>query len=556
MRTFLIGAGRRKAPRKTGSKVSVPALPLFGIALAMNGCALGPDFLPPAATVQDNWIEKGDRRVSNRELKTNWWRAFKDPTLDTLVHLAAEQNLPVQIAGLRILEARAELGIAVGEMFPQQQEGSGAATWNIISRRAANKADLPKHHFADYSIGFDATWEIDFWGRYRRNIEAADATMMRTIADYDNALVSITAEVAHAYAEIRKYEVLLEIARENVRLQKEGLQIAEARFNAGATSELDVAQQKALLENTIASIPFLQTQLQQWKNALSVLLGLPPGGADGLLHGPQRIPTASPRVSVGVPAELLRRRPDVRAVEMNAAAESARIGVAESDLYPRFFLFGDIGVQSSDVAKLFAPGSMFLTAGPSFRWSILNYGRIANNIRAQDARFQQALVAYEDVVLKAAREAENALIAFLKAQQRAAALQRSVVAARRAVDLSFIQYREGAENFQRVLDAQTRLLNGRNSLAETRSEIAFDLIALYKALGGGWEIGDIKPIVPEAMQAQMMNRTDWGNLLPAPKVPPAEALPLPTPAGQMLPVAPLPPDFEAAPMPPGRPANP
>ena len=529
---------------------------MLGIALTMSGCAVGPDFLPPAAPVQDNWIEKGDKRVSNRELKTNWWRAFKDPTLDTLVHLAAEQNLPVQIAGLRILEARAKLGIAVGEMFPQQQEGSGAATWNNISKRAANKADLPTHAFADYSIGFDAAWEIDFWGRYRRNVEASDATMMRTIADYDNALVSITAEVAHAYAEIRKYEVLLEIARENVRLQKEGLQIAEARFHSGATSELDVVQQKALLENTIALVPQWQQNLQQWKNALSVLLGLPPGGVDGLLHGPQRIPTASPKVSVGVPAELLRRRPDVRAAEMNAAAESARIGVAESDLYPRLFLFGDIGVQASDVAKLFAPGSMFLTVGPSFRWSILNYGRIANNIRAQDARFQQALVAYEDIVLKAAREAEDALIAFLKGQQRAAALQRSVDAAKRAVDLSLIQYREGAENFQRVLDAQTRLLDERNSLAGTRSEIAFDLIALYKALGGGWEVGDGKPIVPEAMQAQMMNRTDWGNLLPAPTPPPAEALPLPTPAGQMPPVAPLPPDFEAAPMPPGRPANP
>jgi len=560
MRTLFLNACRKRTPRKPewvlSSTAHSRALPLLGFALAMSGCAVGPDFLPPAAPVQDNWIEKGDKRVSNRELKTNWWRAFKDPTLDKLVHLAAEQNLPVQIAGLRILEARAQLGIAIGEMFPQQQEGSGAATWNNISKRAANKADLPTHAFADYSIGFDAAWEIDFWGRYRRNVEASDATMMRTIADYDNALVSITAEVAHAYAEIRKYEVLLEIARENVRLQKEGLQIAEARFHSGATSELDVVQQKALLENTIALVPQWQTNLQQWKNALSVLLGLPPGGVDGLLHGPQRIPTASPKVSVGVPAELLRRRPDVRAAEMNAAAESARIGVAESDLYPRLFLFGDIGVQASDVAKLFAPGSMFLTVGPSFRWSILNYGRIANNIRAQDARFQQTLVAYEDIVLKAAREAEDALIAFLKAQQRAAALQRSVDAAKRAVDLSFIQYREGAENFQRVLDAQTRLLDERNSLAGTRSEIAFNLIALYKALGGGWEVGDGKPIVPEAMQAQMMNRTDWGNILPAPTPPPAEALPLPTPAGQMPPVAPLPPDFEAAPMPPGRPANP
>lgn len=529
------------------------ALSLMGFALAMSGCAVGPDFQPPEALVQDNWIEKGDKRVSNKEIKSNWWRTFKDPTLDRLVQLAAEQNLPVQIAGLRILEARAQLGIAIGQLFPQQQEGNGAATWNKLSEQAANRASLPKHAFADYSIGFDASWEIDFWGRYRRNVEAAEAQMSSTIADYDNALVSLTAEVARTYVSVRTFEVFIEIARENVRLQKEGLQIAEARFRNGATSELDVAQQRTLLENTIASIPDLETGLQRAKNALSVLLGRPPGGVDKLLHGPRQIPAASPRVAVGLPAELLRRRPDIRRAEMGAAAESARIGVAEADLYPRFFLFGEIGVQASDLGKIFAPGSLFLSTGPSFRWSLLNYGRIANNIRAQDARFQQALVNYEDTVLKAAREVEDALIGFLKAQQRAASLQNSVKAAERAVELSFIQYREGAENFQRVLDAQTRLLEERNRLADTRSNIATNLVALYKALGGGWEIRNGKPIVPEIMQAGMMNRTDWGNLLPAETPPPAEALPLPTPAGQ-TPLL-LPPDYEAAPMPPGRSAN-
>ncbi|MGJ0509307.1 MAG: efflux transporter outer membrane subunit [Methylocystis sp.] len=529
------------------------ALPALGLALALGGCALGPDFREPPAPVQDNWIEKGDRRVSNGEVKIGWWRTFRDPTLDRLVQTAAEQNLPVQIAGLRILEARAQFGVAVGQMFPQQQEGSGAGVWDKISERAANKANLPKHAFADYSIGFDATWEIDFWGRYRRNVEAAEARMMATIADYDSALVSLTAEVARSYITLRTYETLLQIAHQNVTLQREGLQIAEARFRAGATSELDVVQQRALLENTLASIPEQETGLQRAKNALSVLLGQPPGGVDSLLRGPQRIPSASPRVAVGMPAELLRRRPDIRAAEMNAAAESARIGIAESDLYPRFFLFGDIGVQASDVAKLFAPGSLFLSAGPSFRWSILNYGRIADAIRAQDARFQETLVSYDDTVLRAAREVEDALIGFLKAQQRAGNLQRSVAAAERAVELAFIQYREGAENFQRVLDAQARLLDERNKLADTRASIATNLVALYKALGGGWEIRAGKPIVPEAMQAQMMRRTDWGNLLPAPTPPPAADLPLPTPAGALPPL--LPPDFEAAPQPPGRPAD-
>ena len=188
-------------------------------------------------------------------------------------------------------------------------------------------------------------------------------------------------------------------------------------------------------------------------------------------------------MAVGLPAELLRRRPDVRAAEINAAAEGARIGVAEADLYPRFFLFGEIGVQASDAAKLFAPGSLFLTAGPGFRWSILNYGRITNNVRSQDARFQQAFVNYEDTVLRAAREVEDALIGFLKAQERAVNLQRSVDAAQRALDLSFIQYREGAENFQRVIDSQTRLLTERNRLAETRSTIATNLIARLQSAG-------------------------------------------------------------------------
>jgi len=286
---------------------------------------------------------------------------------------------------------------------------------------------------------------------------------------------------------------------------------------------------------------------------VSILLGEPPGGVDGLLHGPQRIPSASPEVSVGLPAELLRRRPDVRAAEMNAAAESARIGIAEADLYPRIFLLGDIGVQASDLGNVFKPGSLFLTTGPSFRWSILNYGRIADSIRAQDARLQQTLVNFQDVVIKAAQEAEDALIGFLNDQQRAGSLQNSVEAAERAVEISFIQYREGSEAFQRVLDAQSRLLRARNGLAETRSSIATNLIALYKALGGGWEIRDGRRIVPETMQASMMNRTDWGNLLPAQTAPSAEQAPLPTPAGN----APLlrAPDREAVPMRPGRPAN-
>jgi NodT family efflux transporter outer membrane factor (OMF) lipoprotein len=472
---------------------------LFGLMLGISGCAVGPDFEPPEAKVQTNWIEKHDARVeTKRDVKCGWWRVFKDSTLDELVERASEQNLPVQIAGLRILEARAQLGVAIGKMYPQDQEGFGGAQTVKLSSRLLEQSGFP-HYFMNFNIGFDAVWELDFWGRFRRNVEATDAAMLATVADYDNALVSLTAEVARTYAEMRTFEVLIQIAYENAKTQKEGLEIAQSRFRNGATSELDVTQARALYESTLADIPQLQANLERTKNALSILLGQPPGAVEALLRGPQKIPSASRKVAIGLPAELLRRRPDIRSAELNAAAESARIGVAEADLYPRLFLLGDIGVQASDISRLFAPGSLFYTAGPGFRWSILNYGRIANNVRAQDARFQQALVNYENTVLKAAQEVEDALIGFLKAQQSAVDLQRSVHAAQRSVELSIIQYREGAENFQRVIDSQTRLLTEMNRLAETRSSIATNLIAVYKALGGGWEVGEGKPIVSEAL---------------------------------------------------------
>jgi NodT family efflux transporter outer membrane factor (OMF) lipoprotein len=534
----MLMGGHRKFKRAAPLLVQVPPICL---ALALGGCAVGPDFIPPEVPVQNNWIESKDSRVASKtDIMSHWWRAFRDPTLDRLIECAYEQNLPVQIAGLRILEARAQLGVAIGNLYPQTQEGTGAAQQNLISSRLANQADL-KHSFANFNLGFDAAWELDFWGRFRRNVEATDASMLATVADYDSALVSLTAEVARTYAAMRTFEVLIQIARENARVQKEGLDIAESRFRNGATSELDVAQARTLLESTLADIPPLQAGLQQSKNALSALLGRPPGGVEALLHGPQRIPSASRTVAIGIPAELLRRRPDIRAAEFNAAAESARIGVAEADLYPRFFLLGDIGVQSSDVAKLFAPHSLFFTAGPGFKWSILNYGRITNNVRAQDARFQQALVNYEDTVLKAAREVEDALIGFLKAQESAVSSQKSVQAALNAVKLSLIRYREGAEDYQRVVDSQRSLLQEENKLAETRSSIATNLIALYKALGGGWEIREGRPIVPPPMQAEMASRTNWGDLLPQQSPPTTPNLPLPTPAG-VAPVL-LPPDW-------------
>ncbi|MDR3534279.1 MAG: efflux transporter outer membrane subunit [Rhodopila sp.] len=502
----------------------------LGLALAMTGCAVGPDFETPKAKVQDNWIENSDQRVATKTtMSARWWRAFNDPTLDKLIDLASQQNLPVQIAGLRILEARAQLGVAIGNLYPQTQEGFGNVQENRISSQLANQS-LLQHTYGNFNLGFDAGWELDFWGRFRRNIEATDASMRATVADYDDSLVSVTAEVARTYTDMRTFQVLIQLARENASIQREGLQVAQSRFRSGATSELDVTQARTLLESTLADIPELQISLQRTNNALSVLLGQPPGGIEALLDGPQKIPSACKDVAVGLPAELLRRRPDIRTAELNAAAAAARIGVAKSDLFPRFFLFGEIGAQSSDVGSIFSSGSMFLTLGPGFRWSILNYGRITNNVRTQDARFQQTLVNYENTVLKAAQEVEDALIGFLKAQEGVVILQRSVAAAQRSVQISLTQYREGAESYQRVIDAQRSLLQERNRLAQTRASIATNLIAVNKALGGGWEVRDGQPIVPEAMQVEMRRRTNWGDLLPPPAPPTPETLTPPPPA--------------------------
>jgi NodT family efflux transporter outer membrane factor (OMF) lipoprotein len=523
--------GRRDDARPTMSPepwASTGAVALLSAVLVLGGCTVGPDFVRPEAKVNENWNEKGDARVRQTAVDQQWWKAFQDPTLDQLIQLAYQQNLPLQITGLRIMEARAQLGIALGRQYPQLQEAFGSAAQVGLSQNTPNSS-FADHNFWDYRVGFDAAWELDFWGKFRRDVETSRANLIASVADYDNALVSLTAEVARTYTVVRTSEVLIEITLANVKLQEEGLQIAESRFRNGATTELDVTQARTLLESTRALVPRLQVSLRQAQNALSTLLGQPPGTVQALLEGPQRIPTPPAEVAVGMPAELLRRRPDIRSAELNAAAQSARIGVAKADLYPSFSLFGEIGFETSSgggtlsnnagLRNLFDGGSLFYSFGPGFRWPLFNYGRIENNVRVQDARFQQLLVNYQDTVLRAAQEVEDALIGFLKDQEALVYDQNSVAAARRSVEIARIQYREGAVDYERVLDSQRALLQEETRLADTRSSIATNLIALYKALGGGWEVRAGQPILPAGTQAEMQKRTNWGRLLPPAPMP-------------------------------------
>jgi NodT family efflux transporter outer membrane factor (OMF) lipoprotein len=350
---------------------------------------------------------------------------FNDPILNDLVQAAYQQNLPLQIAGLRIYEARAQLGIAFGFQYPQSQQGQGSASLNQLSKNAPNAANADRY-YSNYDIGLDAAWELDVWGKFRRAVQTGVANLEASIADYDDILVSLTSEVARTYVVMRTAEERLQVARQNVEIQKRSLQIAEVRFKAGAVTELDVAQARSLLRGTEATIPGFQTDIRQAKNALAILLGKLPGEIDAMLGAAGMIPKIPAEVAVGIPAELLRRRPDIRFAERQLAAQSAQIGFAKADLFPHFSLFGTWGFQTaghtdfrsnnSKISDLFKKGSIAYSTGAGFSWDLFNYGRITNQVRVEDARFQELAVNYEDTVIRAAQEVEDAMVGFLQSQ--------------------------------------------------------------------------------------------------------------------------------------------
>ena len=501
---------------------------LLVLALLFAGCTMvGPDYVKPTAQEPEEWIEKDDPKIKSVPADfSTWWTVFSDPVLDTLIEKAYQQNLPLQIAGIRILGARARLGIAIGNEYPQLQQGRGAWTYTSLSENTANTIPTMDFSYNDIDIGFDAAWEVDVWGKFRRSVQSSIGNLEASIANYDDVLVSLTAEVARTYVLIRTFEARLEVARENVRIQKRSLEIAEARFEGGEVSELDVQQARALLNDTRALIPGLESSLRQSKNGLSILLGKLPDEVDGILGGPKPIPTVPAEVAVGIPAELLRRRPDIRLAERQVAAQSALIGVAKADLYPHFVLFGSIGLRANDAAltaagfpggselsDLFNSDSWEFFGGPAFSWDILNYGRIKNRVRVQDARFQELAVSYQNTVLRAAQEVEDAMVAFLQTQKQAKFLSDSVKASKRSVDLSMLQYREGLVDYQRVLDTQRFLAQEQDRFTSTTGSVAVNLVAVYKALGGGWESRVGKDFVPEHTREEMRNRTNWGRLL-------------------------------------------
>ena len=485
----------------------------------LSGCAkVGPDFEVPETRLPEEWEPPGDSFTETTEEQSlSWWSHFNDPVLNELVQMAYDQNLTLRVAGLRILEARARLGLVEGNIYPQSQQANG----DIFT--IGTTAPAEDRYYNSASIGFDVAWEMDFWGKFRRSIESADASLYAEVASYDDVLISLIAEVARTYINIRTFEERIELTEKNAELQREALQLVQYQFEAGTVTKLDLLQSNTLLSTTLATIPSLQNQLQKNRNALAVLLGMLPSDTIAILSGQESgtIPAVSQQVAVGVPAELMRRRPDIRKAELQAAAQSAQIGVAAADLYPSFTLFGSLGwssntVGDNDLDDIFSSDAFSYSFGPAFTWNLFNYGRLRNEVRIQDARFEQLITQYQETVLNAAREVEDSMNAVAYSLREADHIRESVVSSKESMELSLLQYEEGFADYQRVLDSTRSVTQKQDQYAQLQGRIATEFVGLYKALGGGWEIRVGNDFVPESIKGKMAERTNWGDMLQVP----------------------------------------
>lgn len=492
-----------------------------------NGAKVGPQYCRPQADVAPEWRETG-----SPELKTSasedpcWWSKFNDPVLNDLIATLHRQNLTLKTAAMRVCEARAIRGIAVGNLFPQQQAIDGSYTRSGMSKNSQfGSSGFLERFTSDWSVGFGVAWELDFWGRFRRIVEAADANLEASIYTYDNAMVLLQAELAATYIQHRTLGERIRLARHNVEIQTKTVAIVQERLDAGFVSELDLRQAKAQLYTTESIIPSLEAAYRKTENRICVLLGMPPVDMSPTLNVATTIPMPPPEIAIGIPAELLMRRPDVLAAERQLASLSAQIGVAEADLYPHISIAGQIGFESQEFNDLFNWDSTASKIVPGFHWDVLNYGRLLNKICVEDARFQQALWEYRNTVLLANEEAENSLTEYLREQVRLRKLAESVSETEKANELAMLQYTEGVTDFQRVLDSQGGLVLRQDQLAESRGQVAIYLVMVYKALGGGWQCPC--PGNPIAATGEVQ---PGGELIPTPPMPvPAPEVPGVTP---------------------------
>lgn len=483
-------------------------------ALVLTGCEVGPNYVRPATTMPSRWESPPTTQASVTVAQPleveQWWTTFKDPELDSLVRRAVESNLDLQAATERICQARASLGIATAGFFPTAgAQGSyrrnfsagsgstvvitgGGGTGTITGGGTTSKKVGPVAHDL-WQGGLDAAWELDIFGGVRRSIEAADANLQATVEDRRDVLVTMLGEVATDYVTLRGLQQEVVIAQENLEAQVRNAGVVREKKRLGTGTNLDIAQADAVVASTRADIATLQSNEQQEIYALSVLLGLQPTALDAELAVREQIPTAPSVVPVGMPSDLLRRRPDIRRAERQLAAATAEIGVATADLFPRFSLSGTLTVQGSRYEALSNLGTRFWSFGPNVTWPIFDAGQIWSNIHVQNSLQAQALIAYKSTILVALQDVQNALVAFAREQERRSALADAVVANQQAVELATQRYKQGLTDFLNVLDAERSLYGAQDALVQSNRQVAINLIALYKALGGGWETLEEQP---------------------------------------------------------------
>ena len=500
-------------------------------AILLAACTtVGPDFTaPPDVTLPSSWSE--NETATQAAAVGSWWQLFNDPLLDDLVREGASQNLSIEAAGLRIVQARAALGISDALVFPQQQQING--NYGALYRN--------EDWFETLNASFDVGWEMDIWGKYARGIESAEATLYASIASYHDVLVTISAEIARNYINYRTAQERIFLARQNVAIQERVVQMTQVQFDAGNVSELDVQQARTQVFATLSSLPSLNIARVQARNALAVLLGTIPEDIDARLgrdlrqppdfdtaleqireedlkaatyHDRSLIPEA-PELRTRIDSQLVTRRPDLRVAELQARAQSARIGLTEADLYPQFFLFGSVGVSQTVRSSDSFDFSDAVTAsiGPGLTWNVLQYDRIENQVRIEDARFQESLSNYNQSVLLAVQEVTNALEAYQYNQEKVRYDFQAVESSIRAFNISANQYNNGLVTYERLLSTVEKMTVREDVYAQTRGNIANQVVALYKALGGGWAAFEDVPIVKPDTVEQMRLRTDWGEYL-------------------------------------------
>ncbi len=484
--------------------------------LLLTGCMVGPDYKEPFKPTVDQW-KIDDDSVSEEPFENDeWWEVFNDPVLCQLIYEGYAGNLSLQSIGVQVLQARAQLAQSVGELYPQQQSVIGNLTYYRIGGSQFQSV-LPQY-FATDAFGISANWELDFWGKYRRAIQSNDAAFLASIAAYDNALVILTSDIASVYIKIRTIEEQIKITKANIQVQAIGLQIAQVRYNEGEVSLVDVEQALTELTETQSKLPQYYADLQKQKDALCLLLGMVPNQLDCLLALEQGIPEAPLSVAVGIPIETIARRPDIHQSRLEAVAQSELIGATKANLFPALslsgtFTFNSTNINPSSLGDLFNWSNRSYTAGPGLSWPILNYGQITNAVRVQDAIFQEALLNYINVVLKAQQEVQDNITAFIEAKNAVYYLTEANRAATKTLQLALIRYKEGESDFTPVLNAEQQQLRVQSSLTSAQGDIPLALVALFRSLGGGWEIRNGDDVIPDDIKCEMAERTDWGTLL-------------------------------------------